>query len=162
LVLEGLVDKGNTVIVIEHNLDVIKTADWIIDMGPEGGHKGGLVVAVGSPEELAETPESYTGEWLRHVLGLKGTAAGGTPAAKRGVERAAKANAGGAKPNGNGTVAKTNGTAAKSNGTAAKSNGTAAKTTGTSRSNGARAAKVEDPPAPAKSTRARASRTSAA
>ena len=74
LVLEGLVDKGNTVIVIEHNLDVIKTSDWIIDMGPEGGHKGGLVVAVGTPEEVAETPESYTGEWLRHVLGLKGKA----------------------------------------------------------------------------------------
>ena len=66
-VLDGLVDKGNTVIVIEHNLDVIKTADWIIDMGPEGGHKGGLLVAVGTPEELAETPESYTGQWLRRV-----------------------------------------------------------------------------------------------
>jgi excinuclease ABC subunit A len=72
LVLRRLVDKGNTVIVIEHNLDVIKTADWVIDMGPEGGHKGGLLVAIGTPEELAETPESYTGEWLRHILGLKG------------------------------------------------------------------------------------------
>jgi excinuclease ABC subunit A len=91
LVLEGLVDKGNTVIVIEHNLDVIKTADWVIDMGPEGGHKGGLLVAIGTPEELAETPESYTGEWLRHILGLKGTATSTgrpTPAA----ERAAAAN----------------------------------------------------------------------
>ena len=77
LVLEGLVDKGNTVIVIEHNLDVIKTADWIIDMGPEGGHKGGMIVATGTPEEVAETPESYTGELLRHVLGLKGTATAG-------------------------------------------------------------------------------------
>ena len=61
LVLESLVDKGNTVIVIEHNLDVIKTADWLIDMGPEGGHKGGLVLAIGTPEELAEVPESHTG-----------------------------------------------------------------------------------------------------
>ena len=74
LVLESLVDKGNTVIVIEHNLDVIKTADWVIDMGPDGGHKGGLVVAIGTPEELAETGDSYTGEWLRHVLGRTGTA----------------------------------------------------------------------------------------
>ncbi|GAA1791582.1 excinuclease ABC subunit UvrA [Luedemannella flava] len=88
LVLDGLVDKGNTVIVIEHNLDVIKTADWIIDMGPEGGHKGGTVVAVGTPEEIAETPESYTGQWLRHVLKLDGAPAGATKA----VSRAAKAN----------------------------------------------------------------------
>jgi excinuclease ABC subunit A len=89
LVLEGLVDKGNTVIVIEHNLDVIKTADWIIDMGPEGGHKGGLVVAMGTPEEIAETPESFTGEWLRHVLGLRGKATSGsepTEAAQRGIK----------------------------------------------------------------------------
>lgn len=53
LVLEGLVDKGNTVIVIEHNLDVIKSSDWLIDMGPEGGHRGGTVLAMGTPEELA-------------------------------------------------------------------------------------------------------------
>jgi excinuclease ABC subunit A len=86
LVLEGLVDKGNTVIVIEHNLDVIKTADWIIDMGPEGGHKGGLVIAMGTPDEIAETPESYTGEWLRHVLDLPGkaTTTTQTAAAQRG------------------------------------------------------------------------------
>ena len=82
-VLDSLVDKGNTVIVIEHNLDVIKMADWIIDMGPEGGHKGGTIVAVGTPEELAETPESYTGEWLRRPLGLDGTAAGGAAATTR-------------------------------------------------------------------------------
>ena len=61
-VLESLVDKGNTVIVIEHNLDVIKTADWLIDMGPEGGHKGGLLIAAGTPEEVAEVPDSATGE----------------------------------------------------------------------------------------------------
>jgi excinuclease ABC subunit A len=90
LVLEGLVDKGNTVIVIEHNLDVIKTSDWIIDMGPEGGHKGGLLVAIGTPEEVAETPESYTGEWLRHVLGLKGKATATAPTVA--AIRAAKAN----------------------------------------------------------------------
>ena len=95
--LEGLVDKGNTVIVIEHNLDVIKTADWIIDMGPEGGHKGGMVVAIGTPEEMAETPESYTGEWLRHVLGLQGQATGG-PAGQAALARAAKANGGATAP----------------------------------------------------------------
>ena len=71
LVLEGLVDKGNTVIVIEHNLDVIKTADHVIDLGPGGGHKGGLVVATGTPEELAEIRESYTGEFLRRVLDVE-------------------------------------------------------------------------------------------
>src|SRR5438067_3754997 len=76
-VLESLVDKGNTVIVIEHNLDVIKTADWVVDMGPEGGHKGGTVVAAGSPEELADLPDSYTGEFLRHVLDVGGAPAGG-------------------------------------------------------------------------------------
>ncbi|HEX6921018.1 MAG TPA: excinuclease ABC subunit A, partial [Actinomycetes bacterium] len=67
-VLQSLADKGNTVIVIEHNLDVIKTADWIIDMGPEGGSGGGRVVAEGTPEEVAATPESHTGVFLRHVL----------------------------------------------------------------------------------------------
>jgi excinuclease ABC subunit A len=87
-VLEGLVDKGNTVIVIEHNLDVIKTADWIIDMGPEGGHKGGTVIATGTPEELAEVRESHTGAFLRHALGLDGAPSGGS----RAVARAATAN----------------------------------------------------------------------
>jgi excinuclease ABC subunit A len=67
-VLMRLVGTGNTVIVIEHNLDVIKSADWIIDLGPEGGHRGGEVVAEGTPEEVAEVPESYTGKWLQHVL----------------------------------------------------------------------------------------------
>ncbi|WP_020521188.1 excinuclease ABC subunit UvrA [Catelliglobosispora koreensis] len=69
LVLQGLVDKGNTVIVIEHNLDVIKSADYLIDMGPEGGHKGGTVVAMGTPEELAQVKESYTGQFLRKIVG---------------------------------------------------------------------------------------------
>src|SRR5216684_3547960 len=67
-VLHRLVDKGNTVIVIEHNLDVIKTADWIIDLGPEGGAKGGAVVAAGSPEEVARAKGSFTGQYLRKVL----------------------------------------------------------------------------------------------
>ncbi|AZM45429.1 excinuclease ABC subunit A [Streptomyces sp. WAC 06738] len=68
-VLTGLVDKGNTVIVIEHNLDVIKTADWVVDLGPEGGSGGGLVVAEGSPEEVAAVPASHTGKFLREILG---------------------------------------------------------------------------------------------
>ncbi|WP_037313204.1 excinuclease ABC subunit UvrA [Amycolatopsis orientalis] len=68
-VINGLVDKGNTVIVIEHNLDVIKTSDWIIDMGPEGGSGGGTVIAEGTPEYVASVPESYTGEFLKTVLG---------------------------------------------------------------------------------------------
>jgi excinuclease ABC subunit A len=63
-VINGLVDKGNSVIVIEHNLDVIKTSDWIIDMGPEGGSGGGTVVAQGTPEQVAAHPESYTGQFL--------------------------------------------------------------------------------------------------
>ena len=70
-VLQRLVDKGNTVVVIEHNLDVIKCADWIIDLGPEGGERGGEVVAVGTPEEVAQNPNSYTGMYLRKVLRVK-------------------------------------------------------------------------------------------
>nr|WP_269212711.1 MULTISPECIES: excinuclease ABC subunit UvrA [unclassified Schaalia] len=68
LVLQSLVDKGNTVIVIEHNLDVIKCADWIIDMGPEGGSGGGHVVAEGTPEDVALVPESFTGQYLGEIL----------------------------------------------------------------------------------------------
>ncbi|GMG96768.1 excinuclease ABC subunit UvrA [Tepidimicrobium xylanilyticum] len=67
-VLEQLVEGGNTVIVIEHNLDVIKTADYIIDLGPEGGDKGGTIVATGTPEEIAEVEESYTGQFLKRIL----------------------------------------------------------------------------------------------
>jgi excinuclease ABC subunit A len=67
-VLQRLVDGGNTVLVIEHNLDVIKTADHIIDLGPEGGDKGGHMVAVGTPEEVAKNPNSYTGQYLKRVL----------------------------------------------------------------------------------------------
>ncbi|HET6153625.1 MAG TPA: excinuclease ABC subunit UvrA [Marmoricola sp.] len=68
IVLGRLVDQGNTVLVIEHNLDVIKTADWIVDMGPAGGNRGGTVVATGTPEEVAEVKESFTGEFLKPLL----------------------------------------------------------------------------------------------
>jgi excinuclease ABC subunit A len=71
-VLEGLVDKGNTVVVIEHNLDVIKTADWLIDLGPEGGGAGGELVAAGPPEVVAQADLSYTGRFLRPILGARG------------------------------------------------------------------------------------------
>ncbi|HWP29927.1 MAG TPA: excinuclease ABC subunit UvrA, partial [Chloroflexota bacterium] len=74
-VLNRLVDAGNTVVVIEHNLDVIKTADWLIDLGPEGGDAGGWVIAEGPPEQVAATPGSYTGHFLRRVLGLAATPA---------------------------------------------------------------------------------------
>jgi excinuclease ABC subunit A len=67
-VLGRLVDAGNTVLVIEHNLDVIKTADYIIDVGPEGGSKGGLIVAAGTPEEVARVPGSFTGQFLAPML----------------------------------------------------------------------------------------------
>ena len=67
-VLQRLVDSGDTVLVIEHNLDVIKTADYIIDLGPEGGNGGGTVVATGTPEEVAEHPHSYTGQFLKQLL----------------------------------------------------------------------------------------------
>ena len=67
-ILRRLSGDGNTVIVIEHNLDVIKTADYIIDIGPEGGDKGGTVVATGTPEEIAENPQSYTGKYIKGVL----------------------------------------------------------------------------------------------
>ena len=74
-VLHSLVDKGNTVLVIEHNLDVIKTADWLIDMGPEGGSRGGQVVAEGTPEQVADCAESYTGQFLKPILAGRAVAA---------------------------------------------------------------------------------------
>jgi excinuclease ABC subunit A len=67
-VLEELVDRGNTVLVIEHNMDVIKTADWIIDLGPEGGDDGGRIIATGTPEEIADNKASYTGQYLDGIL----------------------------------------------------------------------------------------------
>lgn len=69
--LNSLVDKGNTVLIIEHNMDIIKSADWVIDIGPEGGEAGGTVVAEGTPEDIAANPESYTGKYLTAKLGIK-------------------------------------------------------------------------------------------
>ena len=68
-VLHRLRDDGNTVVVIEHNLDVIKTADWVVDLGPEGGHRGGEILAVGTPEQIARDTRSHTGQFLARVLG---------------------------------------------------------------------------------------------
>jgi len=70
-VLSRLVDQGNTVLVIEHSLDVIKTADWVIDLGPEGGSGGGMVIAEGTPEDIARTEGSHTGRFLRPLLGME-------------------------------------------------------------------------------------------
>ena len=67
-VLHRLRDQGNTIVIIEHNLDVIKTADWLIDLGPEGGEKGGEILIVGAPEDVAEYAGSYTGHFLRPLL----------------------------------------------------------------------------------------------
>jgi excinuclease ABC subunit A len=75
-VINGLVDKGNSVIVIEHNLDVIKTSDWVIDMGPEGGAGGGTIVAEGTPEDVMAVPESYTGKFLAEALGASRPSSG--------------------------------------------------------------------------------------
>ena len=67
-VMQRLVDKGNSILVIEHNLDVIRCADWIVDLGPEGGDKGGEIVVCGTPEEVAVHPTSHTGRYLKQVL----------------------------------------------------------------------------------------------
>ncbi|MCQ2437089.1 MAG: hypothetical protein MJ099_01680, partial [Clostridia bacterium] len=71
LVLQRLADQGNTLVVIEHNLDIIKTADYIIDLGPDGGDRGGTIVAKGTPEEVAEVKGSHTGEYLKPILERK-------------------------------------------------------------------------------------------
>ena len=91
-VLHELVDQGNTVVVIEHNLEVIKTADWIIDLGPEGGDGGGEIVAVGTPEEIAANAASYTGHYLKQVLNAGAAAkakraAGGGVSPRRGGQK---------------------------------------------------------------------------
>jgi len=89
-VLHSLVDRGNSVIVIEHNLDVIKTADWIVDMGPEGGSGGGMVVATGTPEEIAAMPGSYTGEYLGPLLSRRAARPSAKTRAARKTAAAAK------------------------------------------------------------------------
>ncbi|APE34216.1 excinuclease ABC subunit A [Nocardia mangyaensis] len=90
-VINGLVDKGNTVIVIEHNLDVIKTSDWVVDMGPEGGSGGGTVVATGTPEDVAQVSASYTGQFLKEVLAAPAPV---KPAKKAAAKKAAAKKAG--------------------------------------------------------------------
>ena len=67
-VVQRLADGGNTIVMIEHNLDIIQTADWVIDIGPEGGHAGGYVVGAGTPEAIAQLDSSYTGQFLRDML----------------------------------------------------------------------------------------------
>ncbi len=84
-VLQRLRDHGNTIVVIEHNLDVIKTADWLIDLGPEGGDKGGNIIAVGTPEELTEHPVSYTGQYLKPVLARQAVSVSSRNRSKRGA-----------------------------------------------------------------------------
>jgi excinuclease ABC subunit A len=101
-VLQRLVAAGNTVVVIEHNLDVIKVADQIIDLGPEGGEEGGRVIATGTPEKVAATPESYTGAYLAGVLPVRASRAGGgaakkAPAGNGAAKKAPAASNGGSK-----------------------------------------------------------------
>jgi excinuclease ABC subunit A len=86
-VLNRLVDDGNSVVVIEHHLDIIKVADWIIDLGPEGGDGGGQIVAAGTPEVIAATPQSHTGEFLKHVLTPVNTEASKAKPAKTRVKK---------------------------------------------------------------------------
>ena len=66
-------DEGNTVVIIEHNLDIIKVSDWIIDLGPEGGDAGGEIIAEGQPEEICEIPQSYTGQFMKKILDCRKT-----------------------------------------------------------------------------------------
>ena len=70
-VLNKLIDKGNSMIVIEHNLDVLKTVDYLIDLGPEGGDEGGMIIAQGTPEQVAKSKESYTGQYLKKIFQKK-------------------------------------------------------------------------------------------
>jgi excinuclease ABC subunit A len=98
-VLERLTEGGNTVITIEHNLDVIKCADWLIDLGPEGGDRGGTVLVSGSPETIAACPHSYTGQFLAPMLGVERpgaglAAAGNNTSKKNGVAAATKRTSG--------------------------------------------------------------------
>ena len=92
-VLQRLAEGGNTLVIIEHNLDVMKCADYIIDLGPEGGIRGGLVVATGTPEEVAAHPSSYTGEYLRKVQGIVAAGAERGGAGEKAAKAPAKAKA---------------------------------------------------------------------
>ena len=83
-VLQMLADQGNTVVVIEHNLEVVKCADWVVDLGPEGGERGGLVVAEGPPEEVCREPRSHTARYLAPLLGFAAPASPPTPLRLRG------------------------------------------------------------------------------
>lgn len=153
-VLSGLVDKGNTVIVIEHNLDVIKTADWVLDMGPEGGSGGGLVIAEGSPEQVAAVPTSHTGKFLREILdadrisdaAVPQTRSGGrktaakSPARKTAAKAPVKATA--KTVTKTATKTATKGVAAKSTAKSAAAPKTAAKTATTRKTAAAKAARA--------------------
>ncbi|MEP7098796.1 MAG: excinuclease ABC subunit UvrA, partial [Dokdonella sp.] len=88
-VLHRLTEDGNTVVVIEHNLDVIKTADWVIDLGPDGGARGGTILAAGTPEQIAATPDSYTGQFLARTLGHPPVSAAPAKPRKRSRKEAA-------------------------------------------------------------------------
>ena len=131
-VLQGLVDKGNTVIVIEHNLDVIKSADWLVDLGPEGGSGGGRVIAEGTPEHVATLEHSHTGRFLAPVLAKTArTTTRATGKARVATSRATAAKGPGARK----TAAKSSGAAKSSPAarTAAATAGSAAKKTATAR-----------------------------
>ncbi len=162
LVLQGLVDKGNTVLVIEHNLDVIKSSDWVVDLGPEGGNGGGIVVAEGTPEQVAADPASHTGRFLAPVLEASPVRPGSRPttpgpemgrlAAARAAKRVRGAGAGpgGGQPTGRNAAVTATGAAktAKTAKTAAKTAKTAAKTAKTA----AKTAKTAAKPAKAAAT----------
>ncbi|MFJ9919355.1 excinuclease ABC subunit UvrA [Streptomyces rubiginosohelvolus] len=123
-VLSGLVDKGNSVIVIEHNLDVIKTADWVVDMGPEGGNGGGLVVAEGTPEQVASVPASHTGKFLQGILDADRIAEAAVPSGRTPRKTAARKAAPAKK-----TAAAKKATATKAKATATGTKAAAAKKT---------------------------------
>jgi excinuclease ABC subunit A len=129
-VLSQLVDQGNTVIVIEHNLDVIKTADWLIDLGPDGGNKGGRVVAEGTPEEVTQVEASYTGRFLEPVLRGRGRSVAPVPSPSVPVQTGPVA-----KP---ARTAKTAAKPARTPKTAAATPARAAKTTRTAKTTAAR------------------------
>ncbi|WP_030881437.1 excinuclease ABC subunit UvrA [Streptomyces sp. NRRL S-1868] len=159
-VLEGLVDKGNSVIVIEHNLDVIKTADWVVDLGPEGGNGGGLLVAEGTPEEVASVPASHTGKFLRDMLGDRVSDA--APPAGRGRKAGAKSRTGAAKTVASAGAAKKTVTArAAGKKTAAKSSA-AEKSSASSASSKASATSKASASSAASKTRAAAGKKAAA